>query len=233
MMLGMFWKKPEAKKRTPRFYPSVIFDANTLVLLAAHHSLDAIVVASESLMDTQFRKIFREDNVPFAFETLPRSEYPLWSWNYRESGFVRTSESGVTDAVRAQSKLACARVEALVTVMNGINATRVRLRKGTELQHTIYLSKRDEARRFLESGADEMSAFEYPYLIQYADYANIPMRQAAEDVLFKARLDDAYLAKTEYLRIKYINLIKNEQNPEKIPHITDEFKRECYTSNLT
>ena len=60
-------------------------------------------------------------------------------------------------------------------------------------------------------------------MIQHADYANIPFKQAADDILFKAKLHEEMLAQTEILRIKFFNKIKKENDPAALTQIVSDF----------
>lgn len=234
MFENWFSRKTEkASSYNPNASYSILIDANTLILYAVHASLAAIVSTSESIPDTTFQVTHSNAGTPFSLAAIRPTEYPRWTWEYRTRNFTKTPEHALIDEVRAKSRLAVARVNAFNEIMKGINYTRYQFRRGVEFQESVYLAKRLEAKDFMERESGENVAHEYPYLMQYADFADIPLRQAAEDILFKARLEDTYLVKTEYLRIKYFNATKNETDPAKIPAIIKEFNRECYTSNLT
>ena len=116
--------------------------------------------------------------------------------------------------------------------MKGVSRGRYPVSTGVLFQETVYLTKKAQASAFKEAGYPEDDILEYPYIIQYADFANIPLKQAADDILFKARLDDELLAKTELIRLKYFNAIRSARTVEEVAPIYEAFTRESYRNAL-
>jgi hypothetical protein len=94
------------------------------------------------------------------------------------------------------------------------------------MQEAVYITKKTQAQRYKDAGyqGDDL---EYPYVMQYADFAGLSMRVAADEILLKATFDDEVLLKTEFFRLKYFELIKNMNDPGQADRITLDFRREC------
>ena len=168
---------------------------------------------------------------PFFLARARADEYPSWTWQKAARTFVKTHPDVLTPHLIARSALASAKANALTTVIRKINLARFDLRSGIEMQDLVYLRKHDEARRFKESGYDEDTAHVYPYVLQYADFMAISPKEAAEDILFKARLADDELLKTELLRLRYWKRIRESNDPVEIPAIIKDFRRDCVHSS--
>lgn len=212
-------------------YSALVAPTNVLLALSSHPS--AVVVIAETMPEAQHQRDVAHPSYPepFSLASIDASEFPRWSWT-RDRTFIETPPQLLTNEVRAQSRLAVAKIDAISRIIYRLNFTRYPVRTGVEFQETVYLSKRTEAERFKAAGYDESSMFEFPYVLQYADFAGISLRQAADDILFKAKLDDDVLAKTELLRLKYFHAVKTALTPEDLPHITESFVREFYLNSL-
>ena len=57
-------------------------------------------------------------------------------------------------------------------------------------------------------------------------------RQAADDILFAARMDDELLVDTESIRIVYFRRIAEIEDETALPGIYDEFAKEMYGDGL-
>jgi len=89
-------------------------------------------------------------------------------------------------------------------------------------------TKRREAEQLKKRGYASETLHEFPYVVQYADYAGVSIRDAAEEILFRATLDDQLLAKTEILRIRYFDRVKKADTPEAVHLIIDDYMRDSY-----
>lgn len=99
-------------------------------------------------------------------------------------------------------------------------------------QETVYINKRLQAIAFRDAGYPEDVAPNYPYVLQYADLTGSTLRQAADDIIFKAKLDEDFLAKTELLRLKYFRLVREAEKPEEVAEAYKAFVRESYKNAL-
>lgn len=91
-------------------------------------------------------------------------------------------------------------------------------------QELIYLSKKVEALRFKDQGYKEEDILDYPYILQYAELANISYKQAADEIIFKSKLSDATLAKTEQMRLKHYRILKEAKTVEDLEEALKNFK---------
>lgn len=153
-----------------------------------------------------------------------------WKWNFEKRLLSKTPEMLITDKLRSASQLAQAQYDALSKMIYTLSLARQRVIGGVSYQAATYLEKKLEAERFRASGYDEASILEYPYVLQYADYAQIPFQQAADSILFKAKLYDQQLAKIDTLRMKYFGKVKKAAHPDELPTIYREFMLESYIS---
>ena len=216
---------------------NALLDSNTQAVLALSTGISGIVFMAECMNDTSLAsavnypnytkaRLFRKE--PFFLLSLSLDKYPEWTWKWTERKFVRTLPNALTEDLRAKSRLAIAKLEAITRITHNINVARYKVRMGLGLQETVYLTKKIQAQRFKDSGYDEGTIMEYSYVLQYADYAGISLKEAADDILFKARLDDQFLANTELLRLRYFNKIRNAANSGQLPGVMEEFMRDCY-----
>lgn len=101
-----------------------------------------------------------------------------------------------------------------------------------EFQPTTYVLKRMQAEKFKSSGYDETIEPEVPFVAQYADFADLSMKQAADDIIFKAKLDQDMLLRTEGIRLKYFRLLRDSATPQEVMKVVEDFRRENYFNSL-
>lgn len=211
---------------------SALVDSSTFAVLAVSSHVSAIVFVNECMQDTV--------HIPYAQfpnyrESLPiaacaAEEFPEWTWEAKTRTFIPTRPSVVTDALRARARLAGAKLGTISIIINELSIARYKVRTGVDFQETTYLTKKLEAQRFKDSGYDENRAIEFPYVLQYADFAGLSLKDAADKILLAAKFDDQLLAKTELLRLRYFNKVKEESDPERFAGIREEFLRDCYVN---
>jgi hypothetical protein len=112
--------------------------------------------------------------------------------------------------------------------MESIGYMRAGVSTGTLYQESVYMSKRLEAQRIKDQGYAVDALHQFPYVVQYADYMKVPLKQAVDDILFQSSLDDQLLAKTETLRIRYFNRVKEATEPEQVHLIVGDYLRDSY-----
>ena len=134
----------------------------------------------------------------------------------------------MTDSLRSRSNLAQAKVDAMTSIISNLTQVRHKVGTGVLLQETVYAVKRAQAKAFKDSEYDETCAGEFSYIVQYADFAKIGMRQAADDILLKAKVGDDSLIKTELLRLRYFNKMRDARNAEEVAEILKKFYTDCY-----
>jgi hypothetical protein len=113
-----------------------------------------------------------------------------------------------------------------------LNVARSSVDCGVSMQESVYTTKRAQAQSFRASGYDESQPADFPYVLQYADYARISMKEAADRILLKAKLDEHTLAKTELLRLKYFDRVRAAKAPQDLKKVDEEFMLEYFTNAM-
>jgi hypothetical protein len=209
---------------------NALIQIGTNVLLALHTSSAVIGFLRKCTSDTFHATYVNYPNYTDAFFLLgvPTAQYPEWTYDEKARVFVPTHADLLTPNLRSISQLAVAKGECLAIVLRNLNNARLRKSTGIAFQETIYHIKRLEAQAFRTGGYDEQTLMQYPYLLQYSDYAGISPREAADEILLKARLAEDETAKTEFLRMKYFKKIRDARQPEELAPIQEEFMRDLY-----
>lgn len=214
---------------------SALIDASTSALLAlsTHAYVVSFLAKSQPLEAEQAHGV----NWPNYYKSFPLEKadyrtYPNWTWDQNTRLFSPTAENLVTSDLRQRSDLAVRKSAVLREIIYELSVTRYTVWKGPLMQEAIYLTKKMEAEKFRDAGYPEDKILSYPYVLQYADFAGFTMREAADEILFKARLDDEFLAKTELLRLRYFNSIRNAATSDDITRVLTEFRREIYGKRL-
>jgi hypothetical protein len=213
---------------------SILVEYGTYIVLTSRPFYAPIVFLAECLDATI---PLHGVNYPNYAQTYPLAQlkpeaYVEWTWNQKGRKFEETKKDLITERVRTRSLVATKKAEAIGIVMASLSRARYAYSSGVLFQETVYLAKELQARAFMDSGYDEAHIMEYPYVIQYADYAGISLKQAADDILFKAKLDTDGLTKTEFLRLKYFNLIKRAEVAG-LPEIRRQFMLDCNIPQIT
>lgn len=213
---------------------SVLLDSATKVVLTVGTDVSAMVFLSECVPDTRYASSVNKPNYVdsflwlFFFESVKPEDYPKWTWDNLTRKFVKTKAGVLNDELLAKSRLAESKRAVIERIMTNLSIARFRSRTGVYRQEWVYADKKAQAEAFKASGYDENTLGEYPYVAQYADYAKTSPRQAADDILFKAKLDEHDIVNTELLRLRYFNLVKNAALPEELNTIMDRFMSDCY-----
>ena len=205
---------------------SALLEYGTNILLALSTRDPGILFLHECIPDSLrvYAVNYPQYMKSFFGSSLNPSQYPEWQWNSKTRALEKTPANLLTPARAALSRLAMAKLEAWKTVSASIHRARAEFAMGIVFQETIYLAKKIQAQAFKDSNYDEDRILEYPYVLQYADYVNIPFKQAADDILFKAKLADEGLAKTELLRLTYFNAIKSAPSVEDLQRVLKKFE---------
>ena len=117
---------------------------------------------------------------------------------------------------------------AFVRIIANLNQSRYKVKTGLDAQDVVYMTKKIQAQAFKDSGYEEHDLLKFPYVLQYAEYAGLSAKVATDEILFKAALDDQFLADTELLRLRYLNKVKVATELEELPKIFEEFLRDSY-----
>lgn len=216
--------------RSDQFRSSVLIDGVTKAVLAIHPNIASILFVRECTIDTLYiRSVSAPKGYPPIFlKTLPPSEYPLWKWDSAAQTLTPSLKDTLTDEIRCKSRLAIGKAQTIGRIIASINIARSALDTGLLLQQSIYLTKKIQAHEFRKGGYDESTILTYPFVLQYADFYGISSQQAADDIIFKAKLADDALAKTELLRLKYFNRVRIEKSSDALSSIYDEFERDLF-----
>lgn len=201
-----------------------VLDIETKAVVALGTNPGVMVQVQESTPETimyvgvEFPNYLQD----FPLVQLERGRYPEWVWSRKHRTFTR-SDTPPTLGVRARSALAMCKVDALSRIARKISRSRSQLRAGVDFEESVAILKRTEARRFKDTGYDEARIFEFPFLMEYADYAGVSYTQAAKDVALASRMEEEILAKTEIVRLKYVALVKKASTKEELDRILVEF----------
>jgi len=219
---------------------SALLHGNTGILLALSTRIPPIVFAGECIPDAVCahsvnypnyltRKHFWQN--PFPLSSVSPEEFPTWRWDFRKRKFFRTSGKVLTEAIRSKSVLANHKVQAIMQIMGNLNLSRAELATGLDFQETVYRLKKSQAQAYKKLGSAE-NASEFPFVEQYAEIAGISLEQAADEILFKSKIAEDKLLRSERMRLKYFDKLKKASNAEEIDAVMSEFHRENYLSAL-
>lgn len=229
-MLRFFGSKKIKSAGAYETYSALVDANNTLLALSPHFSaIQFLQEATPNAVHVPGAN-FPHYTASFPLATARPETYPEWTWGWKTRLFSETKLELVTPEVRSRSRLTMAKLPLIRKMLFNINAIRHPVRTGVDFQETVYLVKRMQAQAFRDAGYPEDIFIDYPYVLQYADYAHISMKQAADDILFKAKLDDEILAQSELLRLKYFHKLKSASTLEELPLILSEFMKDCYHS---
>ncbi len=210
---------------------NALIDAGTNALLAIDGSTAALTYLTECIPDSAYIKGVSFPGAYFVLKIFKRiDELPAWTWDKQRRRFVPTRRDILTSSILEKSRLARAKLDAINTMMTHLSAVRYKVFPGLVLQEFVYLTKRSQAQRFLDSDGDESTTLDVPYVVQYADLRGISTRQAAEDIVFKANMYDQILANTELLRLRYFGKVRSACTPEEMETILEEFTRDLYVN---
>jgi hypothetical protein len=208
---------------------SILIDNETSIVLVAGLRPYLIEFLRESSPDNLRHIAFAQ--FPNYTESLflrrvPLKELSSWTWEESDRLFVPTKESLITDAIKERSLLCVEKYRVLCRLVNNLNILREPADAGVSLQGMVYFSKRLEAQRFKSAGYPEESIEAYPYVDQYAYFMHISPEQAADDILFSAKLTQELLLQSEKLRLKYFNRVKKTYTHEDVLSVWKDYSTE-------
>lgn len=211
---------------------SALLDTATYSVLALSPRIAGVVLLHECMSDTTHAALVHYPNYTQScfLNEVPSEQQPEWCWNRRTRYFERSKPHLVTDGLRIRARLATAKLEVFAKIVDGINVARYQVRTGCDFQEIVYLQKSMQARRLKDSGCDPAVALQCPLVLQYVDYTGDSLQQAIDDILFKAKMDDEVLAKTELLRLRFFNRIKAAKSTDELNYAYGEFLAECFVN---
>jgi len=221
---------------------AVLIEVGSNILLVVHRDISAIYALEAHTPDTiaipQMTTPRRNRGILGLFggrqtlNLLPR-EYPQWSLNLKTRTFNPTSRDLWTEERAQRAELLSARADAYATLMTNIGYARMKFAYDGVLQSFTYSEKEREARECREQKYDELRITEWPYVFQYAKFADISIQAATDEILFKAELRHEALARIETIRLQYMKKIWSlEQIPE-IQRIPTDATRELFGNMLS
>ncbi len=209
--------------KPPVLYSAVV-DTSNYTLLAIGTYTPALLFLNESTMDTEYvPSATLADDVLLVIKPGPRA-YPELSWDSSKRTFKKTNPAIVTEDMRERAVFASRKAQAIAQVIRMINRFRSRISTGFLFQEVIYAEKERQARGLKDAGFAEKSGAEAPYVVQYADFCGIPLRQAAEEILLQAQLDHEHLAKTEKIRLALFKKIRLAKTKEELDEIINTYR---------
>lgn len=168
-------------------------------------------------------------NFPFALN-VPTS-YPLWRWDDKDRVFTRGVEVNELN-LREKGNLARAKCYVLGEMGKTISRCRYGVWREILLQETVYMTKKLQAQAFKDKKYPQKDLLRYPYVLQYAEVSGLKPKAAADEILFKAQLDDELLCKTETLRLRYFGQVRDATTSEAVKKAFDEFRLEVHKCTL-
>ncbi len=214
------------------FY-SALIDTSTAVLLCVRK--EAPITAFLAKAITEAEQIFNV-NFPYYMERFPLATanpytYPGLMWDMNIRKFLPTPEKVLTDELRYRSALAVKKANVLHEFIQTIIFGRHNVWSGLPMQESIYMAKRLQAQRYKDKRCPK-DDFNYPYIRQFAELSGLTMRAAADEILFKAQLDDYVLAKSELIRMKYFRLLKDAKDIDGVEQVIARFRKGMYTNSI-
>lgn len=215
-----FWKK---KAQTRYIYALIDTADDTLIALSTYSP--ALRFLNEVLLDTAVVQGVPMRTAGRIVHAGVRT-YPEWSLDAVTRTFRRTRPGIVTEekrqrAIFAEQKAAAAREAILI-----VNSQRNKLVSDLYFQDAIYAEKEREALEFKASGFDErVVPHAMPFLAQYAQSSNIPLKQAAEEILLRAQLDRDHLARTEQVRLALFAKIRSAASAAEMRNVLDTYRK--------
>ncbi|MSU73916.1 hypothetical protein EXS56_02120 [Candidatus Kaiserbacteria bacterium] len=202
-----------------------VLDSETKAFLALGTNPGVMVQVHECTPEAMLymmvnRPVYKND---FPLAHIDPATYPEYIWNWKDRTVIRQS-TPPSPALRATSALAVVKTTALTHIARKISRFRMKLDTGVEMGETVLRLKRDEALRFKELGYDESRIFEFPYLVQYAEYSGLSYAAIADDILLATRMDEEVLVKTEISRVKYITLVQEGKTAADVEKHMLEFR---------
>jgi hypothetical protein len=208
---------------------SALVDVTTEALLFLTPQTPVVVFLSKTMPEVEHLYCVNYPNYLQKFELaeLPPERWPEWSWESTKRAFEPTVKDLLTERLLLCSKLIIKKAQAAVEVMRLTSMARYPVLNGVLMQEVVYAAKKTQAQRYKDAGYPD-DELDYPYVIQYADFAGLTMRAAADEILLKASFADDLLQKTEWLRMKYFNRIKDVRDVEEAGRIVMEFRYEFF-----
>jgi hypothetical protein len=205
---------------------NALIDASSLALLALSPSPSIVSYLARSPMEMEAAYYINHPNYPKGLPMTSVHALPEYSWDGTARKIAPTDRDLLTPELAEKSHLAAAKSLALLEMSRAINRCRYQVWRELLLQETVYMTKKLQAEKFKDKKYPKKDILRYPYVMQYADLSGLSLKDAADEILFKAKLDDEMLAKTEYVRMKYFNLVRDVPTREATQKALEQFRLE-------
>jgi len=216
-------------------YYNALLDAENASLLALSTSIAIVTFLGKSSNEvtSAYGVHFPNyQNSSFKLRRAHPDAYPQYTWDRETRTFKSTPAELITDELRYRSALMMRKVRALNEMGDLINMIRFPLWSGLILQEQIYQAKKAQAQRYIDQGYPQSERLKFPYILHYAELEQISMKDAADEIAFKARMADETLSKSEFLRMKYFNAVRDTPNHEDVELLTEELRKVLFKSEL-
>jgi hypothetical protein len=217
---------------------AILYDLETKFVLAASPFSTVIIKLHECVPETTYVTYVPVPDEQDEGDPLFTDQCCNWRFDAKQRtandkrSLLDDRAGKATQYVKTRATLANAKRDAFTRIIATINDARTKVRTGLIYEETVYMLKRLEAERFRQSGYDESGIFSYPFLLQYADFANVSYHQAADDILLQSGIDDQILVKTEILRMDYNRRVASAKTPEEITTILADFRAASFSKAL-
>jgi len=198
-----------------------LFDNETNRLLAISRHGTTILVLNEIINNSYTRHSFNKLYDLNNFNILSNKPYLTRLYN----GVLEQDEDNFNYDELYRFHLIVEKAALLDYLNFRINVHRRSVWNGLFLQESIYSFKQQEAEQITNSN-ENIDEINFPFLREYAESKNIDLKTAAKEVLLQTKIYKTRLNNTENMRLKYKNLIKNENDIKKIYLILNQFLRE-------
>lgn len=220
-------------------YYTALIDFATGAVLTVGTNVAPMVFLKECMPDTWVANNVNSPNylarffpMPFFLSDIDPRDYPKWTWDGNNRLFLKTKKELIDERLLERSRLADEKQKSILNIMRALSTMRQGISTGVSFQEYVYAKKALQAEQFKQSGYNEDSAMEFPYVLQYADFAGISLQQAADDILLKRAFDDELLLKTELIRLAYFKRIRDVQTVEELPALHEDFMKDAYRNAL-
>jgi len=212
-----------------------LLDDSTKAVLVIGNTLTGLAFLQECTPNTSYIPFVNDPHYTKTFlgssflSSMKPEDFPKWTWNKDRRVFVKTAKNILTNELKGRSSLAYQKYLAINVVITNLNVARNEIMTGVRFQEeVVYPQKKFQAERFQKTGYDANRIADFPYISQYADFENISYKQAADDIIFKAKLDDQNMINTELLRLVYFQKIREANSPKQLSSVLDTFRSDIY-----
>lgn len=140
-----------------------------------------------------------------------------------------TEKEEVTSAIRLMNQLCVSWADQYKFIVKEINHLRkhVGAAENFNFQSLVYQAKFKEAQDIIEGCSKDLK-----FLNLEASYKNITLEEIAHRVILENEVFMGYLARTEFIRVKWLGILQQSRDIEEHKHIRKEFLRELYEYHL-